>query len=56
MSIIKKDMKTTYENNHLVFVSVNMAIASYYLTQSYYSEAYFDVKTEHAHICMVIDC
>jgi hypothetical protein len=30
----KKDMKTTYENNHLVFVSVNMAIASYYLTQS----------------------
>ena len=39
MSIIKKEMKTTYENTFGVFITVNMAIASIYLKT-------IDVKTK----------
>jgi hypothetical protein len=49
MSVIKKDMKTTYENTFGVFLMVNMAIASIYLKM-------IDVKTKVPNRCTVDGC
>jgi len=49
VSVIKKDMKTTYENTFGVFIMVNMAIASIYLKT-------IDVKTKGPNRCTVDGC